>query len=783
MTGSGHRWQFSRLGGFDQARFETAADLAELENLDLKLWAALACPVKGLEFDERTLALIDTDGDGRVRAPEVINAVQWCEDHLKDLGALKSGGDTLPLARINDQTDSGKAILASAKQILKDLGKPAADSISLDDVADTAKIFAETRFNGDGVIPADAAADEPTKQVLLDVMECLGSRPDRSGKPGVDQDRVDAFFVDVAKLDAWAARLAAEPALRPLGGETTAAADAWRAVRAKVDDYFTRCRLAAFDPRVTAAVNRTEEDYLAAVAKDMSVTAQEVAGFPLARVEAGRPLPLAAGLNPAWSAGIAALASSVVTPLVGPGRSTLSESEWTSIRAKFAAHEAWLAEKPSTAVEKLGLARVREIHALGAKPAVDALLAQDKALEKEAAAIVQVETLVRYHRDLYRLLHNFVNFADFYTPGRKATFQAGTLYLDARACSLCVRVDDAGKHAALAGFAKAYLAYCDCSRPSGEKMTIAAAFTGGDSDYLMVGRNGIFYDRKGRDWDATVTRVVENPISVRQAFWSPYKKFVRMIEEFAAKRAAASQAESDARMAAAAETTAHVEKAKPPEPKKIDVGTVAAIGVAVGAIGTFAAAIFGQVTGLFKLEFWIICLVVVGVIFAISGPSMLIAWLKLRQRNLGPILDANGWAVNGRVKMNVRFGGSLTDTAKLPPGALPSADPFGEKPSRWPKVLVAIVIVTFVYSFLADENHGWLYSWTKPGTAFHDAVGFPLGHEYVTEEQKEARKALEVARVKAAEEKAKADVEAAKAKADADAKAKADAKAESEKPK
>jgi hypothetical protein len=776
MAGSEHRWQFSRLGGFDQARFESAADLADLENLDLKLWAALACPVKGLEFDERTLALVDTDHDGRVRAPELINAVQWCEDHLKDLGALKSGGDTLPLARINDQTDSGKAILASAKQILKDLGKPAADTISLDDVADTAKIFAETRFNGDGIIPVDAASDEPTKQVLLDVMECLGSRADRSGKPGVDQDRVDAFFVDVAKLDAWAARLAAEPELRPLGAETTAAAGVWRAVRAKVDDYFTRCRLAAFDPRVTAAVNRSEEDYLAVVAKDLSVTAQEVAGFPLARVEAGRPLPLAAGLNPAWAAAVAALAANVVTPMVGSGRSTLAETEWTSICSKFAAHEAWLAEKPSTAVEKLGLARVREIHTLSAKPAVDALLAKDKALEKEAAAIVQVETLVRYHRDLYRLLHNFVNFADFYSSDRWATFQAGTLYLDARSCDLCVRVDDPGKHAALAGFAKAFLAYCDCTRPSGEKMTIAAAFTDGDSDFLMAGRNGVFYDRKGRDWDATITRVVENPISVRQAFWSPYKKFVRIIEEFAAKRAAASQAASDARLGAAAETTANVDKAKPPEPKKIDVGTVAALGVAVGAIGTFAAAIFGHVTGLFTLPFWIVCLVVVGVMFAISGPSMLIAWLKLRQRNLGPILDANGWAVNGRVKMNVRFGGSLTETAKLPPGAMPAADPFGEKPSRWPKVLLAIVILTFVYSVLADERHGWLYEWTKPGSRFEKAVGFSLGHEYVTEEQRAERKALAEARVKAAETRAKTEADTAAKAAEAKAKSEAEQK-------
>jgi hypothetical protein len=34
--------------------------------------------------------------------------------------------------------------------------------------------------------------------------------------------------------------------IAPLGGATAAAADAMRALRAKVDDFFTRCRLAAF---------------------------------------------------------------------------------------------------------------------------------------------------------------------------------------------------------------------------------------------------------------------------------------------------------------------------------------------------------------------------------------------------------------------------------------------------------------------------------------------------------------------------------------------------------
>ena len=65
---SKHLWKFVRTGGLYQARFETAADFQNLGNLDQKLWVALSCPTRGLHFDERTLALVDTDGDGRIRA-------------------------------------------------------------------------------------------------------------------------------------------------------------------------------------------------------------------------------------------------------------------------------------------------------------------------------------------------------------------------------------------------------------------------------------------------------------------------------------------------------------------------------------------------------------------------------------------------------------------------------------------------------------------------------------------------------------------------------------------
>jgi len=245
-------------------------------------------------------------------------------------------------------------------------------------------------------------------------------------------------------------------------------------------------------------------------------------------------------------------------------------------------------------------------------------------------------------------------------------------------------------------------------------MQIVAGFTDGDSDNLMVGRNGIFYDRKGRDWDATIGKIVDNPISIRQAFWSPYKKFVRAIEEQIAKRAAAADVSSSDKLAQAAANMSRAdliaEKNKAAEQKKVDVGTVAAMGVAVGAIGGAAASL---ATGILRLPVWQIPLVFVGLILLISLPSMIIATLKLRKRNLGPILDANGWAVNARARMNVPFGASLTQVATLPPGAHFDriTDPFADKKNPWPKIIIAALVLLFVYVILSKL--GYIYEWTN----------------------------------------------------------------------
>lgn len=680
-----HRWRFYRAGGVDQVRLDRGEDILRLHELDQKLWVALSCPVKGLFFDERTLDLLDSDRDGRVRAPEIIAAVGWLENVLRSPDDLIKGKDGVALASIDAGTPDGKRVLASAKHILAGLGKPDSAEITVEDAGKAAALVAAGKYNGDGVVPPTSVDDEKLRAVAQDVVTCTGGTPDRSGALGFDAKAVAAFFDECVAFDAWCKKADADPTkILPFGDKTAAAEAAVSVVEAKVDDFFGRCRLAAFDSRATTALNRGEADYLAIAAQDMKITAEEVRGFPLATVEPDKALPLSRGVNPAWASALAAVRDIL-------GRDSLTESEWVEFRGKLGPYRSWVRAKQGASVERLGVTRVRAILGGNVRGPLEKCIAADLALAEEVDGASQVERLTRYSRDLHKLLNNFVSFSDFYSR-KKAIFQAGTLYLDGRALDLCVRVEDVAKHSGLAAMAKTYLAYVDCSRPSGEKMTVACAFTSGDSDNLFVGRNGLFYSRDGRDWDATITKIIDNPISVRQAFWSPYKKLVRWIEEQVAKRAAAADEASASRLQSAATATGEAvasgaAKAKP----KFDVGVVAALGVAVGGITAALAGVFGALS---EMVWWKLPLVFIGVLLAISGPSMIIAWLKLRQRNLGPILDANGWAVNALTKVNIPLGGALTALPTLPVDAQRTLkDPYAPKRSVWPRLLLLLLIV------------------------------------------------------------------------------------------
>ncbi len=691
-----HRWRFCRLGGFDQVRLERAEDLQHLMELDQKLWAALSCPVNGLEFDSRTLAMLDSDSDGRVRVQEVLAAVNWICSVLNSLDSVMAGSSELPLQAIDDNNPEGQQLLASARQLLTYLGKSEADRITIEDVADTSLLLHDSAFNGDGIIPTHSAEDEETRALIEEIMTCVGSDEDRSGLPGISRERIDLFFESARLYTEWWAKATSNPAVLPFGETTTDVAAVFSSLKNKIDDFFVRCSLAAFDAKAEEPLNPSIVTYEAIAGQDLHGATEELERFPLAHIQAGRALPLKEGLNPAWAGPMKQFVKMIVAPSFG-SLEQLDEDQWQQIKANFAAYEAWSAEKSGVEVEPLGLERIQTILQSSQRERLEELIERDLELTEQVDTIVKVEKLVHFNRDLYRLLNNFVAFRDFYAQGRKAIFQSGTLFIDGRACELCVRVASIDTHSPLASLSRTYLAYCNCKRRnSSEAMIIAAAFTGGDSDNLMVGRNGVFYDAKGDDWDATIVKIIDHPISVSQAFWSPYKRIGRMIgeqlEKFAAAKDKAVDSGTSAGIADVGNKAAAGAKPAPPFDVGKFAGIFAAIGLALGAIGTAVAAIIG---GFMGLPVWQMPLAFGGIILVISGPSMLIAFLKLRQRNLGPILDANGWAVNTKASINIPFGATLTKMAELPKGAERTlVDPFAEKKTHWKRWVFLLILLT-----------------------------------------------------------------------------------------
>ena len=723
-----HTWHFYRYEGVDQVVLQSADDLRNLKDLDRKLWMVLTLPVKGTTLDPDTCALIDADHDGRIHREEMLAALDWELAALRDPALLLAPGDTIPLANIADEK-----ILASVKDTLRRIEKPDADTISFDEARRASEAFAKTFYNGDGVVRAESLADADAKALVEAIVKVVPGVADRSGDPGANADSLAEFRKQAQTMLAWLESSDAACAKGLDAAATAKAAAALHAVEAKVEDYFTRCRLADFDAKAADPLNRSAADYQAIAGDVLSGATAALADFPLAAIAPEKPLPLLRHVNPAWAGKLAAFAADAVRPMLGDDAATeLTEEQWASLKAALAAYDAHLAAKPAGAIAGFDAETLRRLLADAPAEKVTAAIAKDLEFAPQAAVVDSVEKLLRLRRDLPVLLTNFVSFIKFYA-GERAVFQTGILYMDGRSCDLCIDVTDPGKHGTMAPLSGFYLAYCDLVNANGDKKQICVAFTDGDNENLMVGRNGVFVDVEGKSWDATVAKIVSAPVSIREAFWSPYKKFVRMIEDQIAKRASAADAAATARVESSATAvvdstaTPAAPAAAPAEgaaPKKLDLGTIALIGTAIGGISALLA---GFLKTLFGLGWWI-PLGVVGVILLISGPSMILAALKLKRRNLAPLLDANGWAINTRARINIPFASHLTRLARLPEGTIPSVrNPF-EDPKRrrahairWAIAIVVIVAVLIGVAWRLGLGE-WISNRTSKNVATPDQL-------------------------------------------------------------
>ena len=699
---NGYKWTFNTVGGVARVKISSGADIAHLDELDPKMWTVLSCPVSGLEIDEKSLSYVDCDGDGKIRVNDVVATAKWLTGVLNNPDAILEGKDSFDIELFNKEDASGLKLYNSSKQILENLGKEGS-VITIAEAADTAAIFAKTRFNGDGVITEISAEDPDEKAAIAAIVASFGGVLDRSGAMGVNADLIEKFYAAASEYIAW--REAEVEA--PFGDKTDAVIAAYNALDAKVKDFFVRSRLAAFTPDSITALDVQTSRVEAISADNLTSKTQEIAEYPIARVNGKAEIDLTAPVNPAWAAQF-----NTVISVAAPDKKVLTEADWKEIGAMFAAYTAWTGSKAGAAVEALGLDALKGFVEKNKKAALLDLVAQDMDLAEEAGSIQSVCKFLYIMKDFYRLLRNFVTLDDFYDTEVSAVFQSGRLIIDQRECRFCMKVTDMAKHNASAAASGMFLVYCDCTTPlKPSKLTIVAAVTVGDVGDLVVGKNAVYYDNEGVEWDAVITKIIDNPISIAQSFWSPYRRMAKAVENLinksAADKDAKIMADATAKINATSLPTAAAAKpATPAQPFDIGkfAGIFAAFGIALGSLGTALTNIF---SGVLNMPIYKTVLAIIAILLVISGPAMVMAWLKLRRRNIAPLLNANGWAVNASSKISIPFGETLTDIARYP--KLKIKDPYAKSGMpTWKKWVISIVAIAAVVAGLWLGNLlGW----------------------------------------------------------------------------
>ena len=318
----------------------------------------------------------------------------------------------------------------------------------------------------------DGRVRSPEVQAALAYLEAKGVTVDDLAHPTEE---------DAKKLDDVLKRQAELDKAEPSKAEKAAAA-AWEA-KGKSSEVAVLGAATADAAAALASVEKIVDEYFTPP-EDM----------PLVTDEPDRELPLRAHLNPKHLEAILAFAEACVKPILGDGKETLTRMEWKRIKAAFAPYRAWLQEKP----------------------------VMNPGLKDE---LVEEERFLRYKLHLGELLENYVTMKRLYDEDDYAIFQTGILRIDGREMNLCFHVDSEAAHSALVGKSNCCVIYLKLTRPAEKaERLICAVVTAGRVWTLYVGRNGVFYDRDGKDWEAVVTKVVESQVSLMEAFWAPWKK-------------------------------------------------------------------------------------------------------------------------------------------------------------------------------------------------------------------------------------------------------------------
>jgi hypothetical protein len=387
----------------------------------------------------------------------------------------------------------------------------------------------------------------------------------------------------------------------------------------------------------------------------------------------------------------------------------LSQAEWARIQDELAPYEAWLSAKAGANVELLGAEVLRGLLAPRLADAICALIETSRETAIVLDNLRLVEKLILYQANIIRFANNFVSFPDLYARGRRTLFDLGDLVMDGRRFNLAVRVGDRAEHVKMARSGNIYVLYVEVTGRNEDPYQVAVAVTSGGRGNLVVGKRGVFRQRDGSERDARIVEVIESPISLGEAIAAPFRRIAKAITGQIESIAGTAEKQLDKASASAIPAPgeggdkgasgedsaggkdgadakpASQSASSPPTQGGVTARGALTGGVAIAAMGSALAYVTETLS---QLSRWQIASGVGGAIAAVIIPTIVLALLKLRSRDLSAILEGSGWAINARMRLTYRQSYYLTERPPYPT----TARGLGRRWIKW--ALIALVLAS-----------------------------------------------------------------------------------------
>jgi len=645
---------FKRYGRSYQLKVESGEDLENVVELNEAHWVATSAPVEMMNCDVVFLQLLDEDNKGRILCREVKGAVRWLLGVLCEGTGITAQSTTLRLGAVDADTDEGQQIRDAAREVLSRLGEKDGEEVTLEQVRQIKTQVESTSVSEAGVVLPEAAADGEIRQFITEVIETVGGTAHPSGAEGVGTEQLTSFLENARAYLSWyeqghIGEGGDKTDIMPLGSETSSAYATVASVRDKINQYFAQCVALSLDERFAQRMGWTESELEELDFDDAAVIDEVLKKAPLAKARPDQQLRFNEKINPYYVESLGKFRSQAMQAVLGKQEKSLSADQWQEIKAFFGAHHDWIDGKAGAVVEPLGVEELRKYLNERFAKEVQSLISESKRTASVLNKVRLLEKLILYQAYMIEFINNFVSFPRLYDTDRRAMFEMGSLVMDGRRFKLAVRAGNRAEHKAVASSSSMYVLYVEICRPDGDKMEVVVPVTSGGKGNLRVGKRGVFCDILGNECDARVVDIIANPISVGEALISPFQRLGRLLVGKIESITTTAEKKLDTKASSALEQLKAQPAAAGAAPQRAGMlggGLLMGAGVAVAALGSAMAYITKTLAG---INPWVAVAGIVVAVLAVMLPISIVAFLKLRRRDLSAILEGSGWGINARM--------------------------------------------------------------------------------------------------------------------------------------